>query len=164
MKFTQEVLNICKLLEDKKAEDIVVSDTSKISSVAKYFIVATATSIAHTKALADYLESELEKFNIQVVNREGFNYSEWIVLDLNEIIVHIFTKQKREYYNLEKLITEGSNTKSYEKIKKALIKKEKIEKLNSKKLKKDKKIKKQKVKITKTKVNVKKIKNIKKDK
>lgn len=166
MKFTQEVLNVCKLLEDKKAEDIVVSDTAKISSVAKFFIIATASSITHTKALADYLEHELEHINLNVVNREGFNYSEWIVLDLDEILVHIFTKQKREYYNLEKLITEGSNTKSYDKIKKSLIKQEKEqkEKLNNQKLKQDKKLKKEKNKTTKTKESVKKTKKIKKDK
>lgn len=134
MKIPQYVLDLCKYLEEKKAEEIVVIDTSKMPNVANYNIIATATSTAHTKAIAAFLEEEIAKnTSLNLFNREGFNLSEWIILDCDEIFVHIFTKNKREYYNLEKLLTEGSNTKTYQK----LLKEEKKQSEKEEKIKKD---------------------------
>jgi len=126
MKLTQKVLDFCKALEDKKAINIVVCDTTKISNLFDYAIIATATSTTHTKSLADYLEEISAQHGYSLINREGFNLSEWIVLDFDDVFVHIFTQNKREYYNLEKLLNEGNNQKSYDKIKKEIIKQEKV--------------------------------------
>lgn len=129
MKIPEYVLKICGFLQDKKAEDITIVDSVKMPNVTSYNIIATATSTTHTKALADYVEVEMLKLNeIDLINREGFNLSEWIILDFGEVFVHIFTKEKREYFNLEKLFNEGNNIKSFEKIKKVLVKQEKEKK------------------------------------
>ena len=138
MKIPDKVLKLCEYLQDKKAENVVVADTTKMLNVANYNIISTATSTAHTKALADYLEEQTSKNNDYVlVNREGFNFSEWIILDFDEIFVHIFTKEKREYYNIEKLFNEGNNVKTIDKIQKELKRQEKVlkekQKLQSKK-------------------------------
>ena len=129
MKIPESVLKLCEYLEDKKAENICIADTTKMANIANYNIIVTATSVTHTKALADYLEEQVLKSNIcSLITREGFNFSEWIVLDFNEIFVHIFTKEKREYYNIEKLFNEGNNVKTFEKVKKDLAKQDKIAK------------------------------------
>lgn len=126
MDITQNLLVLCKLLEDKKAEDILLIDARKMSNVADYFIIATSTSGTHTKGIADYLETEALKIKgFNYVNREGFNLSDWVVLDFNNVFVHILTKQKREYYSLEKLLNEGNNIKSLDKLKKEFEKQEK---------------------------------------
>ena len=164
MKVPQNVLDICKYLEEKKAEEIVVIDTSKMPNVANFNIIATATSTAHTKGIADYLEEEIaNNSSLNLFNREGFNLSEWIILDCDEIFVHIFTKPKREYYNLEKLLNEGGNTKTYEKLlkeakkqseKEQKVKKEqktKVVKPKTEKIKKAKPVKEEKIKDKKVK-------------
>lgn len=161
MKIPQNLLDICKYLEEKKAEEIVVIDTSKMPNVANYNIIATATSTTHTKGIADYLEEQiLNNSSLNLFNREGFNLSEWIILDCDEIFVHIFTKTKREYYNLEKLLNEGGNAKTYEKLlKEAKKQSEKEQKVNKEqktkvvKPKKEKYAKEEKVKDKKVKEN-----------
>ena len=160
MKIPEIVLKICSFLQDKKADDISIADSVKMPNVASYNIIATATSTPHTKALADYVEVETLKLNeIDLINREGFNLSEWIILDFGEIFVHIFTKEKREHFNLEKLFNEGNNIKSFEKIQKVLIKQEKEKKEKEKQsLKKAEKAEKTKTKKTKKIVKEKKVK------
>lgn len=148
MKIPELVLKICNFLQDKKAEEITIVDSTKMPNVASYNIIATATSTPHTKALADYVEVETLKLNeVDLINREGFNLSEWIILDFGEVFVHVFTKEKREYFNLEKLFNEGNNIKSFEKIQKVLIKQEKEKKEKEKQtLKKAEKAEKSKTK------------------
>lgn len=125
MEVFQNLLKICELLEDKKAEDILIIDARKMNNVADFYIIATSTSNTHTKGVADFLETEVLKLKgFNYVNREGFNLSDWVVLDFNNVFVHILTKQKREYYSLEKLLNEGNNIKSYDRIKKETVKQE----------------------------------------
>ncbi len=92
---------IKKLLEDKKAEDIVILDVSRLTNLADYFVIASATSTTHARALADYLEEELKKRGIEIDHIEGKDYGHWILIDLIDTIVHIFTPETREYYGLE---------------------------------------------------------------
>jgi|UniRef100_A0A7C2VD53 ribosome-associated protein len=102
MQDNKELLQILKsLLEDKKAEDIVVLDVSKHTNIANYFVIATANSPVHAKALLKYLLEELEKKNIKPDHVEGAEEGAWILIDLIDIIVHIFLKEWREYYDLE---------------------------------------------------------------
>jgi len=90
------------LLEDKKAEDISVLDVRKHTNIADYFIIATANSSVHAKALAEHLEKELKNIGITIDHVEGLNeHAQWILIDLLDIIVHIQTKEAREYYNLD---------------------------------------------------------------
>ncbi|MFN3598316.1 MAG: ribosome silencing factor [Aquificaceae bacterium] len=89
------------LLEDKKAEDIVILDVSKHTNIADYFLIATANSPVHARALVKYLLEELEKRSIKPDHVEGEEEANWILLDFTDIIVHIFLKEWREYYDLE---------------------------------------------------------------
>jgi len=92
---------IKKLLEDKKAEDIVILDVSRLTNLADYFVIASANSPTHARALADYLEEELGKMGMEIDHVEGKDYGHWILVDLIDTIVHIFTPETREYYGLE---------------------------------------------------------------
>ncbi|HIQ48046.1 MAG TPA: ribosome silencing factor [Aquifex aeolicus] len=92
---------IKELLENKKAEDIVILDVSNLTNLADYFVIATANSPTHAMALADYLEEELEKKGYAIDHVEGREYGNWILIDLIDTIVHIFTPETREYYGLE---------------------------------------------------------------
>jgi len=92
---------IVNLLEEKKAEDIVVLDVSKLTNIADYFIIATANSAVHARTLAEYLTETLEKEGIAPIHVEGLENANWILLDFLDIIVHIFQKGWREYYDLE---------------------------------------------------------------
>lgn len=93
---------IVKTLEDKLAEDIKIIKLED-SSVADYFVIATGNSINQTKALADYIEDALYKEGFEVISKEGLREGEWILIDVSDIIVHIFTQKQRKFYDLDDL-------------------------------------------------------------
>lgn len=93
---------IVKVLDSKKAENIKVIKTSEHTVISDYFIVANGTSNTHVKALADEVEFEMSKNGIEPLHVEG-RATGWILLDYNEVLVHVFTKESRDFYNLEKL-------------------------------------------------------------
>lgn len=92
--------DICALLEDKKAENILCFDVSNRSGFADYMIIASGTSGRHIQSLAMYLMRELKPFVLQA---EGLNSGEWILLDLGDIVVHLFKNDARIFYNLEQM-------------------------------------------------------------
>lgn len=91
-----------KILDKKKAVDLKAIHITDYSIVADYFVIATGTSSTHVKSLADELEYEMSKLGIEPNHIEG-KATGWIVLDYGTVIVHIFTGESREYYNLERL-------------------------------------------------------------
>ena len=93
---------IIKVLEDKKAIDIKKVDI-KDKTIADYFVIASGTSSTHIKALADNVEENLKEQGIKPVKIEGYNSGTWILMDYSDVIVHIFTEEEREHYNLEDL-------------------------------------------------------------
>ncbi len=103
-----EKLKLIKdLLENKKAEDIAILDVSELTNIADYFIIATANSEIHGRALADYLEEELNKRNVPIHHVEGKESGKWILIDALDIIIHIFTKEWRDHYGIEWLWSEA---------------------------------------------------------
>ncbi len=90
-------------LEDIKATNITVIDTSKLSSLFECMVIASATSKRQTKALADNVVVKLKALGEEVIGREGEDSGEWILVDLGEVLVHIMQPAIREYYNLEEL-------------------------------------------------------------
>ncbi len=98
---------IKKLLEDKKAEDIVVLDVSKLTNIADFFVIASANSSVHAKALAEHLVEEMEKRGYTVDHVEGTEFGNWILIDLLDVIVHIFTPEWRERYGIEWIWSEA---------------------------------------------------------
>ena len=98
-----QLLNrITALLEDKKAIDLKILDIIEKSTLADYFVIASGTSNTHIKALADNVEVELKKEDIYPNKIEGYN-TQWILMDYGDIVIHIFTEQERQNYDLEQL-------------------------------------------------------------
>ncbi len=98
---------IVKTLDTKKAEDIEVIGIRDLTIIADYFVIATGTSTTHTKSLADEVEFQLKEVGIAPTRTEGYNGSNWILLDYSDIVVHIFYKETRDYYSLERLWSDG---------------------------------------------------------
>ncbi len=94
---------VVSALEDIKATDITVIDTSKLSSLFDRMIIASATSNRQAKALADNVVVKLKAMGEEVLGREGEESGEWVLVDLGEVLVHIMQPATRAYYNLEEL-------------------------------------------------------------
>ena len=90
-------------LEDIKAFDITVIDVRKKTSIADYMIIASANSNRQTKALARHLKDTLKDIGKSVANIEGEGDGEWVLVDLNDVLVHIMLPTTRAYFNLEEL-------------------------------------------------------------
>jgi ribosome-associated protein len=95
--------NVLSALEDIKAFDIVSIDIRKQASIADYIIIASANSSRQAKALADNIKERMQKINIPLIGIEGGSGSEWVLVDLGDIIIHIMTPTSRVYFNLEEL-------------------------------------------------------------
>ena len=93
---------VAKVLDEKKAEDIKVIETTERTIISDYFVVASGTSSTHVKALAEEVEFQMTKLGLEPLHIEG-RATGWILLDYNEVLVHIFTKDNRDFYNLERL-------------------------------------------------------------
>lgn len=94
-------------LENKKAEDIRVIDISQVSVIADYFIIAGGSNRSQIQALCDAVEETLGKAGFPVKQIEGYDNANWILLDLGDIIVHIFDKENRLLYDLERIWRDG---------------------------------------------------------
>ena len=97
----------CKALDDKKGEDIKVIDISQISILADYFIIANGTNDSQVRALVEAVEEELDKAGFEVKQREGYGLGNWVLLDFGNIIVHVFDKENRLFYDLERIWRDG---------------------------------------------------------
>lgn len=94
-------------LSDKKGEDIQVLDISGISVLADYFLIANGNSDSQVNALVDNVEEELHKAGYSLVQREGNASGKWVLLDFGDIIVHVFDRENRQFYNLERIWKDG---------------------------------------------------------
>jgi ribosome-associated protein len=99
--------DIVHVLEDKKAEEIVLLDVQGICSFADYFIVCTATSDRMIRALADTIREEAHKIHQAAARIQGRSANGWVLADMGTVVTHIFTRDRREYYDLEGLWREG---------------------------------------------------------
>jgi len=90
-------------LEEVKAKDIVKLDVRELTTVTDYMIVASGTSNRHVKALADVVAEKARKAGHRPAGIEGEDGSEWVLLDLQDVLVHVMLPRVREFYNLEKL-------------------------------------------------------------
>ena len=94
---------IGKILDSKKATDIKIMDIGGHSSLGDYFVLASASNTKQTKALCDEIEEQLSKKGLEPRRIEGYQSASWILLDYVDVIVHIFYKETREFYSLERL-------------------------------------------------------------
>ena len=104
---TDAVKIAAKAADDKKANDITVLDISKISSFADYFLICTGDSSRQMQAIADEIEKKLGTLKIRPSHVEGYRNSEWILMDFMDLVVHIFSKDARTFYDLERLWRDG---------------------------------------------------------
>ncbi|WP_317366744.1 ribosome silencing factor [uncultured Tyzzerella sp.] len=99
-----------KALDDKMGIDIKVIDISSVSPIADYFVIASANNSSQLRAMADAVEEELhKKCNVQKTHSEGTQTKSWILLDFNDIVVHLFNEEDREFYNIERIWADAEN-------------------------------------------------------
>lgn len=94
---------IVKILDSKKGKDIIGIDIRELTTLGDYFLLATGTSIPHVKALEEEVEDTLAKEGLEPRRVEGAQTATWILMDYQDVILHIFTAETREFYNMERL-------------------------------------------------------------
>lgn len=100
----RELLSIAvKAADDKKAEDIVALNMQGISLIADYFVICHGNSDKQVQAIAREIKEKVEENGYNVKRVEGFDEARWVLLDLGDVIVHVFHSEERSYYNLERL-------------------------------------------------------------
>ncbi len=87
----------------KKALDVTILDLSGLTVIADYFVICSGESTTQVKAVAAFIEEELAKKRKKPLGVEGASYSHWVLLDYGDVVIHVFEKETRAYYNLEKL-------------------------------------------------------------
>lgn len=101
---TNEILDVVvKVLDDNKAEEITVLDVHEQTTVTHWMVICSATSKRHANALGDYLLTKLKSQGIHPLGVEGENTSEWLLVDLGDLVIHIMLPEARKFYSLEKL-------------------------------------------------------------
>ena len=90
-------------LDNKKAQEIKLLRTREITILADFFVICTASSTVHLKTLSDEVELKLKASGEQPLRREGQRTGGWILIDFGAVVVHLFTKEARDFYTLERL-------------------------------------------------------------
>ena len=105
--FDLSSLEVAKLVSaaalDKKAENLIVLDVSEISSFADYFVIMSGRSTRHVQGLAEAIDSKIRSKRTKDTNSEGLREGLWVLLDYNDVVVHIFYNEVRKFYDLEGL-------------------------------------------------------------
>ncbi len=105
---------IYNALNEKKGEDIKVIDISEISVIADYFVIANGNNPSQISSMVDEVENELAKNGFHGGKIEGIRSSEWILMDFGDVIVHVFSKEAREFYDIERIWRDGKYVEAAE--------------------------------------------------
>jgi len=100
---------VTKALDAKKGMDIKLLRINDVSSIADYFLICTGTSSTYVKTLCDYAEYTLDQLGEPMLGREGHRGNSWELLDYGSIVVHVFTEEARQFYDLERLWADAEN-------------------------------------------------------
>lgn len=92
-----------KACDDKRAEDIIGLNVSEISGLTDYYVICHGNSDRQVQAIARELKEQAHQHHINVERMEGYNEGHWILVDLGDVVAHVFHKEERAYYNLERL-------------------------------------------------------------
>ena len=98
---------IFNAIDDKKGEDIKVIDIQEISTLADYFIIATGDNINHVHSIADNVEEQLSKIKMNPKQIEGYQNANWVLMDYGNVVIHIFDRESRAFYNLDNIWKDG---------------------------------------------------------
>lgn len=93
-------------IDDLKAKDVVVLDVTNQSNITDYMVICSGTSKTHVRAIAENLIVQAKAAGIQPLGVEGRDSSEWVLVDLGDVILHVMQESSRDYYQLEKLWSE----------------------------------------------------------
>ena len=118
----EKLLKLCEeIAYDRKAENIIRLDLSEVSAVSDYFILCTATSEPHIRAVAERIQrGVLEKLKVKPVHVDGSPESGWIIVDFGNVMVHVMTASSRDLYQLEELWNDAPKTDAVKRIESAL--------------------------------------------
>ena len=117
MNQSKEMVRIAvNALEEKKGEDIKIIDIHGVSVIADYFVLASATNNSQLHALVDSVEEKLFKAGYECKQKEGNLTSTWMLMDYNDVIVHVFSQEDRLFYDLERIWRDGSILESVDEL------------------------------------------------
>lgn len=104
MRTPKEVAAIAaKALDDRKGVDITLLEIAEVTTLADHFLICTGTSSTHVKSLCDSVEEALDNAGEPALRREGHRGGTWVLLDYGCLVVHVFTEETRQFYDLERL-------------------------------------------------------------
>ena len=103
-------------LEEKKGEDVKIIDIEGVSVIADYFVLASASNVNQTQALVDNVEEKLFKAGYECHQKEGSMSSTWVLMDYGDVIVHVFSKEDRLFYDLERIWRDGKIVESVDEL------------------------------------------------
>lgn len=98
-----DAISTARVMLDKKALDVVLLDISSVVPYADYFLICSGRSLVQVKAIVTAVEEHLKEKGFRPLHIEGYSESRWVLLDYDDMIVHIFFEEAREFYNLERL-------------------------------------------------------------
>lgn len=104
----KQVEDLLALLDGKKATDIIAIDVADKTIVADWFVICSGTSVIQVRAICDEVLEKYPEIGLTLRRKEGYTEGRWIVLDFGYILLHIFYPEEREYYNIERLWTDGA--------------------------------------------------------
>ena len=113
----QKALDVCEILYNKKASDIVAIHVADKTIIADWFIICSGRATQQVKAIADELDHKAQELGLTLRRSEGYGEGKWIVLDFADILVHIFYPEERKYYNMERLWDEDNSAIYYSQMK-----------------------------------------------
>ena len=96
-------LEIARVINEKKGQNIKVLDIQSLSTIADYFVIANGTSTRQVKALVDIIEDRMKEIGIDIHHKEGYHNGRWILIDFLSVIVHIFLEEERDFYNIDRV-------------------------------------------------------------
>ena len=96
-------------LDEHKATDIKVLSVGNITSIADYFLIASGNSANQVRSLADYVEEALAKEDIHPLRHEGYQSGDWVTLDYGDVMIHVFRRETRDFYDLERLWVDATD-------------------------------------------------------
>lgn len=97
---------VCRALEDKKGEDVKVLDISKVSVLADYFVIANGSNDSQVRALVENVDEKMQEAGYTLKQQEGKGGA-WVLMDYGDVIVHVFDRENRLFYNLERIWSDG---------------------------------------------------------
>ena len=102
---------IAEIASDKKAQDILILDMRKLVNFCDYFVICSGNTDRQVRAIADHIDEELDKLGLIARLKKGFKRSDWIVFDTGDVVVHVFQRDVREFYQLEYLWQDARKVK-----------------------------------------------------